>query len=470
MRKYADKELSVSTNNITDLELRGDDLWFGCNDGLGMLNIPTGRTTLYKNPAIINNDVLQNRTIFSILPDDKGNFYLGSSYGLLWFDTKDRAFYNLAEEHPMAKSEFNRGSVLRGSDNRYYVGSTDGLYSFMPAALEFYKSSNTLKPVKLYNISIFNSEKNEYRYLSKELNLLSRLVLRPFDNNIEFYFSVPEFYKHVYYSYRIKGQNEKWSEYNPDNKILLYGLLPGMYTLEIKASTDLSDDNASYYRLPMLVQQVWYKKWWVISLFIATALALIVAGVRYRYKQKLIRQKDLANLRTKISSDLHDDVGSILSGLAMQSQMLTYTAKEKQKASLLEISNMSRDAMEHMRDTVWAMDSRKDKYENLIDRMRDFAEKNLSMKNMTHEFIIADINTKKFINPEKRQTIHLIFKEAITNIIKHCNGKHVTIVFAYTKNSLHLSIHDNGTEKENCNSDGLGLSNMKMRAEKIGVY
>jgi signal transduction histidine kinase len=33
---------------------------------------------------------------------------------------------------------------------------------------------------------------------------------------------------------------------------------------------------------------------------------------------------------------------------------------------------------------------------------------------------------------------------------------------------LHLTIHDNGPEKEGCNSDGLGLSNMKMRAEKIG--
>ena len=38
----------------------------------------------------------------------------------------------------------------------------------------------------------------------------------------------------------------------------------------------------------------------------------------------------MAALRTKISSDLHDDVGSILSGLAMQNQMLT-SANEEQK-------------------------------------------------------------------------------------------------------------------------------------------
>ena len=53
---------------------------------------------------------------------------------------------------------------------------------------------------------------------------------------------------------------------------------------------------------------------------------------------------------------------------------------------MLELSEMSREAMERMRDTVWAIDARKDKYENLIDRMRDFAEKNLERKNITHTF------------------------------------------------------------------------------------
>ena len=153
----------------------------------------------------------------------------------------------------------------------------------------------------------------------------------------------------------------------------------------------------------------------------------------------------------------------------MQSQIMTYSAREEQKEGLNEISNMSREAMEHMRDTVWAMDSRKDKFENLVDRMRAFAEKNLGMKNMTHEFILENLDTKKFIDPEKRQNIYFIFKEAITNIVKHCDGKHVRIKFIQEKNGLLLSIHDDGSKKEVSNSDGLGLSNMKMRAEKIGA-
>ena len=460
------KELSISDDYITDLQLVGEQLWFGCTDGLGVLNTRTGKSVIYKISAIIYGQ-LKNRTVFSIQKDLIGNFYSGSSYGLLYFNTKETTFYHLAEGHPLSTVEFNRASVFKSSDNHYYFGSTDGLYSFTPGELDFYKSSNAVKPVKLYSISIFNSRDNAYNYLSENLDGLGKLTLNPFDNTIEFSFSVPEFYRDVYYSYRIKGQSENWTEYKPDNKILLYGLQPGNYILEVKASASLDDSNASYYSLPIEMKQAWYKKAWVIVLLSLAAAGLLIGFLRFRFNQRFQRQKDLAALRTKISSDLHDDVGTILSGLAMQSQMLTFTAKEEQKESLNEISNMSREAMEHMRDTVWAMDSRKDKYENLIDRMRAFAEKNLAMKNITHDFIIADIDTKRFINPEKRQTIYLIFKEAITNIIKHCDGKHVIITFAHVKNNLQLTIQDNGTAKNGINSDGLGLSNMKMRAEKI---
>lgn len=467
IKQFSLKELLTSDNYITDLELDGELLWFGCTDGLGVMNTRTEKVTLFKNPAIINGQ-LKNRTVFTVQPDPIGNFYLGSSYGLLYFDTKEAAFYNLPETHPLATVEFNRAAALRSSEGRYYFGSTDGLFAFTPGELDFLKSSNALKPIKLFGISVFNSQQNTNRYLSKDLNSLKKLVLNPFDNNIEFSFSVPEFYRNVYYSYRIKGQNDNWTAYKPDNKILLLGLQAGSYTLEIKASTSLTDENAVYYSLPIEMNQTWYKKNWVIILMSLIAAGLLVAFFRLQFNQKIKRQKELASLRTKISSDLHDDVGTILSGLAMQSQMLTFSAKEEQKAPLLEISQMSRDAMERMRDTVWAMDSRKDKFENLVDRMRDFAEKNLAAKNMTHEFTVTDIDSKKFINPEKRQAVYLIFKEAVTNIVKHSNGSHVIIHFAYKKNSLHLSIHDNGTEKPVSNSDGLGMSNMKMRAKKIG--
>lgn len=467
VKEYRAQELGLTDNYVTDLEMVGAQLWFGCTEGLGKLDTRTGEVHIYRNPAVRNGEV-KNRTVFSIQKDTGGNFYLGSSYGLVYFDTHTQFFYNLPEGHPLSAIEFNRASGFHAADGRYYFGSTDGLYSFTAKELEFALASTAIKPLKLYGVSCFNSRTNEFRYYSEKLDSLKELVFSPADNNIEFHFSVPFHDGDIYFSYRLKGLNDKWSEYKPDNTFQLNSLPPGNYVLEVKASAGLSDMNASYYSLPLKMKQVWYKRAGFITLVVIVAVGLLFLFLRSRFNRRVQQQKGLAELRTKISSDLHDDVGTILSGLAMQSQMLAYSAPAEQKESLNEISNMSRDAMERMRDTVWAMDSRKDKYENLIDRMRAFGEKNLAAANMTHDFIISDIDTKRFINPEKRQTIYLIFKEAITNIVKHSDGHHVSIRLAHEGKGLHLTVHDNGTQKPESVSDGLGMSNMKMRAGNIG--
>ena len=467
LKRFLYTELGTSDSYITDLERVGDQLWFGCTDGLGRLDIPTGRSIIFRNPGIQNN-IMQNRAVFSIVPDEKGNFYLGSSSGLLYFNTSTLSFFNLMEGHPLSRIEFNRASSLKTSDGRYYMGSTNGLYSFQPGDLQFISASEPVKLVKLVGIAAYNNRQNEYNYQSIGLDSLQSLQLSPFERNLQFSFSVPEYNHAVYYSYRVKGFNDNWSEYKPENSISLSGLVPGNYLLEVKVSTALNDTNAFLYSLPIHMRQSWFKKPWVIALIVLGILGLIIWFIRNQFNQRLQRQKELAQLRTKISSDLHDDVGTILSGLAMQSQMLAYSASGEQKQSLNEISEMSREAMEHMRDTVWAMDSRKDKYENLIDRMRAFAERNLALKNFTHEFIVTEVDTKKFIDPEKRQAIYLIFKEAITNIVKHSKGNHVLIGLYMDKAGLHLTVKDNGDAHAQINSDGLGISNMTMRAEKIG--
>ena len=468
LKWYDNKKLSIADNDIQEIEMDGSILWFGCAEGLGRLDTRTDSVTIYKNPLITGDNVIQNRKIFSILLDKKNNLYLGSSYGLLYFNTQTLQFYNLPKGHPLAAIEFNRMSAIYTSEGRYYFGSTDGLFSFLPHQLNFEKASNKTGPLKLIGTAIFNQQEGRYIYEHRHLQTARELILEPSESNVELHFSVPDFTNKVYFSYRIKEQSQEWTTHRLDNKIFLYGLAPGTHTLQVRASTGLTDQEARLYSIVIYKKQVWYKKTWVILLFVLALTTLIFLLLRYRFNQKLSRQKLLAGVRTKISADLHDDVGTILSGLAMQSQLLAMEASEGKKEALIEISNMGREAMERMRDTVWALDSRKDKVENLIDRMRDFAEKNLHSKRMTHDFVNQVEDTKKFIDPERRQNIYLIFKEAITNIIKHSDGSHVVISLSEDNGRLRLMVRDNGSQKPPTRSDGQGSSNMKMRAQKIG--
>ena len=191
-------------------------------------------------------------------------------------------------------------------------------------------------------------------------------------------------------------------------------------------------------------------------------------GYKYQKRKSAQKRMEEAELfRTKLSSDLHDDVGTMLSSLAMQSEVMSLTAEAAQVEKFDKLSSLSREAMSRMRDTVWAIDSRKDSTKDLVDRMKDYLTDLLNGHKLKVDFQqdIADHMHK--LRPDVRQNMYLIFKEAVNNAAKYSNGDQLTIRLSHSSSHLSLSIRDNGTVG-NVKTSGTGMSNMKMRAERIG--
>ncbi len=68
-----------------------------------------------------------------------------------------------------------------------------------------------------------------------------------------------------------------------------------------------------------------------------------------------------------------------------------------------------------------------------------------------------------------KQNCFLIFKEALTNIVKHSNADKVDITMRCQDKGLLMSITDNGcaVSSGNSNGGGNGLKNMQRRADKM---
>lgn len=204
-----------------------------------------------------------------------------------------------------------------------------------------------------------------------------------------------------------------------------------------------------------------------VVLFFSTLLFTGYNFIKLRNKKRQANQREL--FRSKLSSDLHDDVGSLLTGLAMQSELAANFVDDKMKPTLNKIQEMSRDAMSRMRDTVWAIDSRKDTYHDLIDRMRDFGEDILNPTNFQFSLLVNIRNKNERISPELRQNLYMIFKEALTNVAKYSNGDKVVVRLSEEKNNLNLKIQDNGIVVEkDIKTSGIGISSMKQRAQDLG--
>lgn len=221
------------------------------------------------------------------------------------------------------------------------------------------------------------------------------------------------------------------------------------------------------------------------TIYIISSLVIIsfLVWIGYYFRQKMRDEKRISqinalelkikekekfeNFRNKISADLHDDVGSLLTGLAMQTEMLIHQVPEEQKYKLERINSVSKRAMLQMRDNVWSMDARKDTWQSLKDRIQDFALEIFEDKDIVFSLELKGIPVTAAIESTIRQTFYLVVKEALTNVLKHSNATKVRVELGKDSNKYYLIIQDNGSNISNITTSGQGLSNIKLRAGDI---
>lgn len=122
-----------------------------------------------------------------------------------------------------------------------------------------------------------------------------------------------------------------------------------------------------------------------------------------------------------------------------------------------------------MRDFVWSIDSRKDRLEDLVERMHEYAEDCLLPAEIAYEITIEGTPLSKKLDLNCRRNLFLIYKEAVTNIVKHSNAKHVQVSIFNQKACCKFCIKDDGKLEAIKPSTGQGLANIKMRSEHINA-
>jgi signal transduction histidine kinase len=176
----------------------------------------------------------------------------------------------------------------------------------------------------------------------------------------------------------------------------------------------------------------------------------------------------MERLRIRIAGDLHDDLSSDLSGIAVVADMLRQT----DGLGAAELSDLGtiRDASLHMadglRDIVWYIDPEHDSLTATVRRMRSVAS--TLLRGIDHVFH-SNIPERDVPLPvNTRRNVFLIFKEAIHNIVRHANATRVEIKIAVAGHRLQLHIADDGQGFDpEAVGDGHGLRSMHRRAEDI---
>lgn len=185
--------------------------------------------------------------------------------------------------------------------------------------------------------------------------------------------------------------------------------------------------------------------------------------------------------RKRIASELHDSLIQSILGILYKTQLCVNLIDydlPRTKDELRKIYQTAKDAISETREIIYELYSFH-KEDPIVDLIRSYINK----KKECWQFditvdVIAD-NTEFEIKPTAKLSIIRVIQEAINNIDKHSEATNVMIKIKYNKDSLEISIIDNGVgfnihksrnmiQEDEGYLSGYGLNIMKDRVKALG--
>jgi len=209
-----------------------------------------------------------------------------------------------------------------------------------------------------------------------------------------------------------------------------------------------------------------------VYVLLLTLLSIIIAFIAYRYYA--LQRLRLANLRSKISQDLHDEVGATLSGIAMYSYITKEQIKNEEHVavnnSLDIIKDNAGEMVSKLNDIVWAVNPHEDNLRSLLERLKDFAAQLVAVKEIELNFDIPESLGVLKLSMEQRKNIYLICKEGINNAVKYSGCKHIIVEVYHQNKMINIQLKDDGDGfLPDEARKGNGLTNMRNRAKEINA-
>jgi signal transduction histidine kinase len=237
------------------------------------------------------------------------------------------------------------------------------------------------------------------------------------------------------------------------------------YILEIFSKKDTKSSKVQVFSF--VVKDTFWQRSYFLPSVILYILLFFGVGV-YLFSLYKLRQKlKLQYVRNKIASDLHDEVGSNLNAIAIFVDLLKKKLP-KNSPELMDlatkITTNSEETVSLMRDTVWAINPENDSSELLFEKMESHGLEILSAKGIAFNFESNKRILENQFSMEQRKNIFLVFKEALSNIVKHANATKVTCSVFFENNTTRITISDNGVGfNTDAKYNGFGLNSFKIR-------
>ena len=435
-------------------------IWIGLRFG-GLLRIddpaaPDPRVTRYTAA-----DGLASDTVWSIAEDRSGGIWVGTGRGLDHLDPDSGAVRHMSSADGLA------GDLIRwclyDSLDRLWVATSRGV-----SRLDSPEHEPDVEGLPAL-ITRVRASSEDLAVPETGISTVPALELAASQNNvlIEYVALKPAESHHLRYQHRLLDVDGEWTAASPERSVNYARLPPGRYQFQVRALN--REGRAS--RTPASVEftiapPYWQRSWFVAAVLLAAG-ALLMSAHRMRVRHAVAVER----VRQQVAVDVHDELGSGLSQIAILSEVAKRSAPATVAPLLSESASLARSLRESMSDVVWAIDPRRDRLADVVNRMRSVLFNSLAAGGTDVRFEAPSSRelARTTLSADKRRQLLLVVKEASTNVARHAAATMVDVVFRLEGSRLRLTISDNGRGFDVSRPvEGQGLFSMRKRAESMG--
>lgn len=463
--QFSQPELKYSMTDI--IEYAPQQFWLGTEKGVVFWDTHTQQIQLFASEEGLDND-----KVIALEKDKQGNIWILTENKLNLFNSQTRTFTHFGRENGFY-GQSEGSTMIQTPRGEILIGDNLGrIYRLQPQAF-----STKSPPIFTYIESLLvNGQIHDATSIAQN----QTIVLSYTQNQLQFQFAgIDLIHKgQLRYACRLLGNHQEWQQLGNKQQANFINVPPGEYQFQVKTQ-DLYGKWYDAVSIPIIIKPPF---WQTYPFLIAAAIGVFfIFGsiVRYVYTRKLQeqilileREQAVEKERNRISRDMHDDMGSTLSKIAIMSEVVLQSAPKEGivRNSLVQISHSSRELLENMQHIIWLLSSSNDTLDSFAAYLREYTSKLMENTTVTPHFDFSPDLPAFKMDSFFRREVFLILKEALNNSLKYANATDLTLSLHFTAPSLlNISVTDNGKgfDKENTRLFGNGIKNMQMRVHQL---
>lgn len=477
LTRFADRKF---TNYTTKNGLSNDVITTLYEDGRGVLWIGTqdGGLNRFEGEKIFRYSYASGlpNSMYSITADTNRNLWMASKAGI--FRASEKDLDGFAEGHvssfPVAMygtadglkvSECTAGGHPAGwvgEDGALWFATLKGIATINPKDAE---RDRQPPPVALESVSIDD----------QTFNPAQATDVSPGHVRFAFEYAALSFLapRTLRFKYKLEGFDRDWIDAGTRRIAYYTNIPPGSYRFKVTARGNDGIWNEAAASFAFRLRPHFYQTYWFDFLVI---LSFILAGweiYRWRVRQVAARFNAVLAERNRIAREIHDTLAQGFVAVSVQLELLARilgVSNEAAQSLLKKIRVSVQESLAEARRSIWELRSHGTNNDDLPGRFSQLATQIRSTTPLKVRFQV--VGTYRPLPPNVESELLKIGQEAVSNVVRHADAKHVDIDLNFEAKKLRLTIVDDGRGfmhvVDSSGPDGhFGLKGMRERAEQI---